>query len=184
MVLWMPQPSAGTVVAHDSMPPYMMPCSEVSSVAPAVVCFCSNTLTCSSCPEEEEYYKERPDRDYYPEMGLSLVGSKCMFNKQYTTPVGLAGKPGVNFVGTFTGTCYLMESKDHSCNLPETCEYVVVSLQGVIYQVNKAVRVGPASTKLEACLPKSTDAKAAGAKVARFSHHMWPLPATVSSFLL
>lgn len=144
----------------------------MTPVASAVVCFCSNTLSCSSCPEEEEYSRER--RDYYPpEMGLSLVGSKCMINKQYTTPVGLAGKPGVNFVGTFTGTCYLMESKDHSCGMPETCEYVVASIQGVIYAVTKAVRVGPASTKLEACLPAATPAMAAGAKSACFPHHMW-----------
>jgi len=126
-----------------------------------------NTLACSPCPEEEDYSSYKyPGADYLPEMGLTLVGSKCMINKQYTTPVGMAGKPGVSFVGTFTGTCYLMENKDHSCNLPETCEYVVASVQGVIYEVAKAIRVGSETQRLQACLlaptPATAQAKAAG----------------------
>lgn len=35
-------------------------------------------------------------------------------------------------IGTYTGTCYLIDGKEghSSCGMPETCENVVASVQG------------------------------------------------------
>jgi hypothetical protein len=61
----------------------------------AVACSCcSNSLTCSACPESSNYANYR-SRDYY-HGALELAGSRCILNKQFTTPVGLSGKPGIN----------------------------------------------------------------------------------------
>lgn len=59
-----------------------------------MACSCrSDSLVCSACPESHDYENYR-SRDYY--RGLDLAGSRCILNKQFTTPVGLSGKPGIN----------------------------------------------------------------------------------------
>jgi hypothetical protein len=49
----------------------------------------------------------------------------------------------VGILGSYTGTCHLQGDTQKGCKLPDTCENTIVTLQGVIYVLNEAVRVSP-----------------------------------------
>jgi len=113
-----------------------------------------DTLTCSACPEDSHYRKQEEDSEFAITDVGSILG-KCMFQKTTLTEeqnIPLIGsKPGFKWAGTFYGTCYLEKSGKDICELPEGCEDTVLQIQGVIYNVEKAVRVGPAQKNVNEC---------------------------------
>jgi len=129
-----------------------------------------DTLSCAPCPEA--HYRKYDDHAH-DEFAVGTVGAilgKCMWEKNELTAVQaipLIGKPGFIWAGTFRGTCYLEDSGKGHCELPEGCEDTVLSVQGVLYTVDKAVRVGPVENNVVECdsgLRRGSNDKAAGRK--------------------
>lgn len=103
---------------------------------------CRDEIQCIACPDAhhsgQDYQEDTLVRDITPTM------SKCTWDIWVRdTPVPIRTRPGWTNKGTYMATCFLEEDNKAGCKFPETCEDTMVTIQGVIYGVNKAIRMGP-----------------------------------------
>lgn len=106
---------------------------------------CREELACTECPSAHNY-------------GPHYGGSGEGFTHDITVPMSLCqwtifkndddeclpvpNKNELKICGTYQGTCYLDEDKKGGCKFPDTCEDTMLTIQGVIYKVDDAIRIG------------------------------------------
>lgn len=121
---------------------------------------CSFNLACIPCPEHQHgSYNPGHDSDSMPTRDITPALSKCSMSiqeldKDNCTPV--PNTPGLTWCGAYYGQCHLC--KEHECSFPGAHEDTVVHIDGLIYRVTEAVKVGPASTvpTTDSCAPPSS----------------------------
>lgn len=113
---------------------------------------CSESLECSTClgKHQEAYAPDKSASEDILSQGLSSGAVSTCVWKDTTIQRGIpvVGNNNLRIWGFYRGTCYLKASagsdmQQGACRYPDTCEATVLKVQGVIYNVDRAVLVGP-----------------------------------------
>jgi hypothetical protein len=100
-------------------------------------------IQCVPCPDAHHYGQDHHEEDTIVR-DVTPTLSKCTWDIWVRdTPVPIRGKNGWTNKGTYTATCFLEEDTKAGCKFPETCEDTMITIQGVIYGIQKAIRLGP-----------------------------------------
>jgi hypothetical protein len=104
---------------------------------------CRDEIQCVPCPDAHHYGQDHHEEDTIVR-DVTPTLSKCTWDIWVRdTPVPIRGKNGWTNKGTYTATCFLEEDTKAGCKFPETCEDTMITIQGVIYGIQKAIRLGP-----------------------------------------
>lgn len=100
-------------------------------------------MACIPCPDA--HYSHGQQEDDNPIRDIVPALSKCTWNyflRKGGAEIPINGKDGWVNKGTYTATCFLEEDTKAGCKFPETCEETMVTIQGVVFGINKAIRQG------------------------------------------
>jgi hypothetical protein len=103
--------------------------------------FCRENLECSTCPGAKYGSNKHEDGTFTPDITTAL--SNCVWKETWLPAEVPTSNPNVDIIGSYTGICHLQGDTQKGCKLPDTCADTTVHVQGNIYFVKQAVRVGP-----------------------------------------
>lgn len=108
-------------------------------------------MACTPCPGSKHY--KAPHYGYDDNDGTSRLIealtpalSECILT--ITTPPSKSlpvGQPKTYVASTYKATCQLRGDSKDGCEFPDTCEDIMVTVQGVVYEVPNVVRIPPAN---------------------------------------
>lgn len=113
------------------------------SVCPRLPLLRSQQLECTVCPGAGYRLAKHAPAEGPLTLHNTPTLSNCVWQYTVLSRSIPTSKPNLYIRGSYTGTCQLQEDTGKGCQLPESCDEATVAVQGVIYLVKQAVRVGP-----------------------------------------
>lgn len=115
-----------------------------------------DNMACTPCPEAHKgaYHGATDEGTFTPDIPQLSQCTWDLFeipNQLNCIPV--EGNPNLNICGTYKATCHLKDDSKRGCKFPEACQDTMVTVQGVSYFLEKAVRVAPLVESVDTCPP-------------------------------
>jgi hypothetical protein len=112
-------------------------------------------MECTSCPtshKRDAYHGDTDIGSFIPDIPQL---SQCTWDTfEIPNPLNcipVENNRNMKICGTYQATCYLNEDSKMGCKFPEACQDTRVTVQGVSYYLEKAVRVGPLVESVDTC---------------------------------
>jgi hypothetical protein len=105
---------------------------------------CRERMACTECPHAH-YAPDGSNDDGTFTGSLTVPMSLCSWTIFKSECRAVPNRLGIEACGTYHGTCFLEEDAKSGCKYPDTCEDSMLTIQGVIYTIEDAIRVGAAS---------------------------------------